>query len=275
MKLSKQAQAALTSVLEPGEEVRASADGDNGGAVVLTDRRVHVFRRLLPIGGGKIQSWPAHEVRSIEYQHGRNSALIVNLVGEVRRAAVLQPNYVSAPISAPGQHPAREDGVRELQAALIEARERHPGDWPPSEGPLGELLASATIAWTLPTVSRTYEGTDAGRWLLGAETEVFGRHGYSPTLQSEVGGHFHAGRILLTGGLSVLAGSPGTRSKGSMTATFTKASSPTSAPPDPPASASPGPDAMDQIRRLGELREAGFLTGEEFAAKKAELLSRL
>jgi hypothetical protein len=32
---------------------------------------------------------------------------------------------------------------------------------------------------------------------------------------------------------------------------------------------------VDQIRKLGELHEDGILTEEEFAAKKAELLSRL
>ena len=35
------------------------------------------------------------------------------------------------------------------------------------------------------------------------------------------------------------------------------------------------PDVLEQIRKLGELRDAGILTGEEFAAKKADLLKRL
>jgi large subunit ribosomal protein L7/L12 len=35
------------------------------------------------------------------------------------------------------------------------------------------------------------------------------------------------------------------------------------------------PDVIDQIKRLGELRDAGLLTDDEFAAKKADLLSRL
>jgi hypothetical protein len=34
-------------------------------------------------------------------------------------------------------------------------------------------------------------------------------------------------------------------------------------------------DAIEQIRRLGELRDAGLITPDEFDAKKAELLSRL
>ncbi|MDP9418939.1 MAG: PH domain-containing protein, partial [Actinomycetota bacterium] len=35
------------------------------------------------------------------------------------------------------------------------------------------------------------------------------------------------------------------------------------------------PDIIGQIRQLGELREAGVLSQEEFEAKKAELLRRL
>lgn len=35
------------------------------------------------------------------------------------------------------------------------------------------------------------------------------------------------------------------------------------------------PDPIEQLRKLGELRDAGILTEEEFATKKAEILSRL
>lgn len=43
--------------------------------------------------------------------------------------------------------------------------------------------------------------------------------------------------------------------------------------PPPPAAGSP--DLLDGIRKLGELRDAGLLTEEEFQAQKAELLSRI
>lgn len=44
----------------------------------------------------------------------------------------------------------------------------------------------------------------------------------------------------------------------------------------PAASApAPAPDAIDQLRKLGELRDAGIVTEAEFEAKKAELLGRL
>jgi hypothetical protein len=45
-----------------------------------------------------------------------------------------------------------------------------------------------------------------------------------------------------------------------------------------PVAAAPASDSLDpfaQLRKLGELRDAGILTDEEFAAKKAEILSRL
>jgi hypothetical protein len=44
----------------------------------------------------------------------------------------------------------------------------------------------------------------------------------------------------------------------------------------PLAAAPAGPvDPVDAIRRLGELRDAGFISEDEFEAKKAELLGRI
>lgn len=44
---------------------------------------------------------------------------------------------------------------------------------------------------------------------------------------------------------------------------------------DPTAEVPAVPDAADQLRKLGELRDSGVLTEEEFSAKKAELLARM
>lgn len=50
--------------------------------------------------------------------------------------------------------------------------------------------------------------------------------------------------------------------------------SPQAAPPPPPAppEAAAGPDMIDQLARLGELRAQGVLTEEEFAREKAKIL---
>jgi hypothetical protein len=50
--------------------------------------------------------------------------------------------------------------------------------------------------------------------------------------------------------------------------------------PNEPATATPTPslpgaDVLDQLRKLGELRDAGVLTDEEFAAKKQRLLDQI
>lgn len=45
--------------------------------------------------------------------------------------------------------------------------------------------------------------------------------------------------------------------------------------PPPSPAAAPQEDVMEQLTKLGQLREAGVLSEEEFAAKKAELLGRL
>ncbi len=41
----------------------------------------------------------------------------------------------------------------------------------------------------------------------------------------------------------------------------------------PPQAAPPAADPMDQLVKLGELREKGLLTDEEFAQQKAKLLA--
>jgi hypothetical protein len=46
---------------------------------------------------------------------------------------------------------------------------------------------------------------------------------------------------------------------------------PAPAPAAPPPAA-PQPDIVEQLRRLGELRDAGVLTEDEFAARKAKVL---
>jgi hypothetical protein len=43
--------------------------------------------------------------------------------------------------------------------------------------------------------------------------------------------------------------------------------------PPPPAAAPAGPSMIDQLKELGELRDQGILTEEEFAAQKAKLLA--
>jgi hypothetical protein len=47
------------------------------------------------------------------------------------------------------------------------------------------------------------------------------------------------------------------------------------APAQSAAPAAAAPDVLSQVAKLGELHAAGVLTDEEFAAKKADLFSRL
>jgi type II secretory pathway pseudopilin PulG len=45
------------------------------------------------------------------------------------------------------------------------------------------------------------------------------------------------------------------------------------APPPPPQPAAPQVDVVSQLQKLGELKAAGILTEEEFAAQKAKILA--
>jgi hypothetical protein len=50
------------------------------------------------------------------------------------------------------------------------------------------------------------------------------------------------------------------------------AAAPVAAAPPPPESTGMSVEAMDQLKKLAELHEAGVLTDEEFAAQKARIL---
>lgn len=62
-------------------------------------------------------------------------------------------------------------------------------------------------------------------------------------------------------------------------AAYAEATAPAAAPPPPTAQAAPAPapaaggdDLVARIKELGELRDQGLLTDDEFAAQKAKLL---
>ena len=55
------------------------------------------------------------------------------------------------------------------------------------------------------------------------EAKILEAQGYRTQSQEAEGSHLHVGRLLLTGGLSVLAGRRGIRSRGMLTVTFVKA----------------------------------------------------
>ena len=133
-----------------------------------------------------------------------------------------------------------------------------------------QRLAAATAGWTLPTVVRTYQRDKDGQTILNAEVAVLAAHGYQPSMQSEDGGHIHAGRLLLTGGLSVFAGGSGVRSKGNLTLTFQRLP----ATPSPAATVA-ATDPISALETLASMRDRGLITSEEYEAKRAQVLERL
>ena len=118
---------------------------------------------------------------------------------------------------------------------------------------------------------------------LQREATLFQAKGYTLAAQSEAGSHLNAGRLLMTGGLSILAGRGGTRSKGATTVTFTgglgrrQAPAPSMELPRPaaPAAAAPVPppsDVLERLTALADLRDRGLVTEDDFASKKADLV---
>lgn len=83
-------------------------------------------------------------------------------------------------------------------------------------------VAQLTRGWTAPVLVRSYESGAKGEAAFAHEAEILARHDYYPLGQSSEGSHLHAGRLILTGGLSIFAGRSGIRSKGKLTVTFEK-----------------------------------------------------
>ena len=83
-------------------------------------------------------------------------------------------------------------------------------------------LKQATGSWSTPVLVRTYEGKKA-QATYQAEANLLGQHGYVPQTQTQDGGHVHVGRLLATGGWSILAGKKGIRSDTTMAVTYVKA----------------------------------------------------
>ena len=119
---------------------------------------------------------------------------------------------------------------------------------------------------TGPIAVFSYPGrtqADASQVFLTHARELAAR-GYSPVAQSWGEGRPGAVRYLLLGLDSIAI-----RPKGFLTVTYKRAE-----PAAEPAPAT-GPNPIEQIRQLGQLRDAGLITPEEFEAKKADLLARM
>jgi hypothetical protein len=84
------------------------------------------------------------------------------------------------------------------------------------------LLDTATQGFTRRVVVREYESNNSGTALFENEAAEMLERGYGIEQSGLDGGNLHAGRLILTGGLSVLAGRRGIRAKKKVTVTFVK-----------------------------------------------------
>jgi hypothetical protein len=128
------------------------------------------------------------------------------------------------------------------------------------------------IERTKPTSTFSVTGMLTG----GAEdVEVIPTKSIS-SVQVRRGAWYHDVTVYASGNTIVLSvdASDAERLRGLVMDQVLKGSS--AAPAPAPAAAAPSGDAViEQIKKLGELRDAGLLTPEEFEAKKADLLGRL
>jgi hypothetical protein len=91
---------------------------------------------------------------------------------------------------------------------------------------LAQVLARVSNGWSAPLVVRQYSTDQAGQNQLMAEAKLFDDNGYEAMASSADGGHVHAGRLILTGGLAALGGPDQIRSQGTITITYKRKARP-------------------------------------------------
>lgn len=134
-------------------------------------------------------------------------------------------------------------------------------------------------------IVRTYKGkqqSDAVAW-FEADAADLAMDGYSPTTQSWAQGQWGCGAFLVAlllciilVGILVFIYMLLVKPEGTLTVTYERVRQVPLPATANTASATPAPASIpDQIRALGELRDHGLLTSDEFEAKKRELLSRM
>lgn len=126
------------------------------------------------------------------------------------------------------------------------------------------------------TLIRTYAARSNQEAVMAfqADAAILAQHGYEPTSQSwaEDQRGPSAGSVVMWGAFAASK----RRGGGTLTVTYRRVQQvqpvqQAQVAPPPPAA----PTIPDQIRALGELRDQGLLTSDEFEEKKRELLSRM
>lgn len=100
-------------------------------------------------------------------------------------------------------------------------------------GLVGGMARTAVVAGTATAVSNRVSRRQAGRWQQQADAQAYQEQQYAQPAYA----------------------------------------APPPPPPPAPAATGGGDDMIAQLEKLGELRDKGILTDEEFAAQKAKLLA--
>lgn len=117
---------------------------------------------------------------------------------------------------------------------------------------LEAILQGESDGWSAAAVVRYYKDDEAGRGAFMRDVEILSLYGYVPSSQSVDGGHVHAGRLILTGGLSVFAGKSGIRSDGRLAVTFVRAAAPEPAT-TPPGATKVCPDCAETVQAAARI----------------------
>jgi hypothetical protein len=289
--LSRKAQAAIAAELQTGERVLLTLGGNSGGAIVLTDRRAAVWNN------NTLRSWSLDELSGISFESGMIWSYVALNGPEIQEKKIGLADIASAP------H-AIQIADKGRARFIVDAAQRLIGN-PPArlEGPAGRGRPSGEGMNGAVMIVKGAGGriTLFDEWIiikhegfLGLTKGIYKGDKEIPidqitAIQWRNPSAIFAGHIQFT----IMGGSSDSKAgsldenammfNGSQVAEFRRLKAEVEkrmavfrrarlgGHPAPIAQ----PDVADQLRKLGELRDLGLVTEEEFNAKKTDLLSRM
>lgn len=215
---------------------------------------------------------PAFDINAVQSGKGKQEKALQEMA-EHLRTIIAGPNAVPAQIDSPPGEPDKKPGfVERQQQTLVEQQEALAANGVLFQGQSHEPGRNSTVTLYADRLERVKAKKLSALSNAAQDTEVTPVRAVS-SVQAQKDGIAYTKVTVYASGNNIdfrFAHSEAQRFKDALMGLVLKGN-----PPAPAVAAPVQPDVMDQLKKLGELRDAGVLTSEEFDAKKTDLLGRL
>lgn len=229
--------------------------------------------RVVLAGGESAEApKPDADINAVQSQKGKTEKALQEMA-EHLRTIIAGPDAVATEIAAPPVDPDKKPGFIERQQKVLEEQQQAlAAKGVLFQGQSHESGRNSTVTLYADRLERVKAKKLTALSNAAQDTEVTPVRAVSSVQAQKDGIAFTKVTVYASGNNIEFRFSHGEaqRFKDALMGLVLKGSQPAAA-----VAAPVQPDVMDQLKKLGELRDAGVLTPEEFDAKKADLLDRL